>query len=134
VLVLRGGLLEGEPVSDVEVKRLATIPPAEVLRAQLVGAVAGPLTTVVGLFAAPLRDFVNVLDARIAQLQERGEESPAPESPAVESESGLAAAEAAGEAPGAEAPSEAPADEANEGPAQEPPAGEETPPVESEEE
>jgi large subunit ribosomal protein L10 len=72
VLVIRGGLLEGDTVSDVEIKRLATLPPADVVRAQFAGAVAGPLTTIVGLFTAPLRDLVNVLDARITQLQEQG--------------------------------------------------------------
>ena len=72
VLVIRGGLLEGDPVSDVEIKRLATLPPPEVLRAQFAGAVAAPLTTIVGLFTAPLRDLVNVLDARIKQLEEQG--------------------------------------------------------------
>jgi len=61
VLVIRGGLLEGAVVGDVEIKRLATLPPADVLRAQLVGAIAAPLTTVVGLFAAPLRDLIGVL-------------------------------------------------------------------------
>src|SRR6266576_6391239 len=50
VLVIRGGLLEGDLVGDAEIKRLASLPPADVLRAQVVGAVAGPLTTVVGLF------------------------------------------------------------------------------------
>jgi large subunit ribosomal protein L10 len=73
VLVIRGGLLEGDTVSDVEIKRLATLPPADVVRAQFAGAVAAPLTTIVGLFAAPLRDLVNVLDARITQLQEQGD-------------------------------------------------------------
>jgi large subunit ribosomal protein L10 len=73
VLVIRGGLLEGDTVSDVEVKRLATLPPADVVRAQFAGAVAAPLTTIVGLFTAPLRDLVNVLDARITQLQEQGD-------------------------------------------------------------
>ena len=73
VLVIRGGLLEGDTVSDVEIKRLATLPPADVVRAQFAGAVAGPLTTIVGLFTAPLRDLVNVLDARITQLQEQGD-------------------------------------------------------------
>ncbi len=79
VLVIRGGLLEGDTVSDVEVKRLATLPPTDVLRAQLASAVAAPLTTIVGLFTAPLRDLVNVLDARIKQLEEQGESVPAPE-------------------------------------------------------
>jgi large subunit ribosomal protein L10 len=73
VLVIRGGLLEGDTVSDVEIKRLATLPPADVVRAQFAGAVAAPLTTIVGLFTAPLRDLLNVLDARITQLQEQGD-------------------------------------------------------------
>ena len=79
VLVIRGGVFEGTVVGDAEIKRLATLPPADVLRAQLVGAVAAPLTTVVGLFTAPLRDLVGVLDARIRQLEEQGEEVPAEE-------------------------------------------------------
>jgi len=69
VLVIRGGLLEGELVGDEEIRRLATLPAADVLRAQLASAVAAPLTTVVGLFAAPLRELVGVLDARIHQLE-----------------------------------------------------------------
>ena len=72
VLVIRGGLFEGDAVSDAEIKRLATLPPTDVLRAQLASAVAAPLMTVVGLFAAPLRDLVNVIDARIKQLEEQG--------------------------------------------------------------
>ena len=79
VLVIRGGILEGTVVGDVEIKRLATLPSADVLRAQLVGAIAGPLTTVVGLFTAPLRDLAGVLDARIRQLEEQGETIPEPE-------------------------------------------------------
>jgi large subunit ribosomal protein L10 len=86
VLVIRGGLLEGDLVGDEEIKRLAMLPPADVLRAQLVGAVAGPLTTVVGLFAAPLRDLVGVLEARIRQLEEQGEAVPEPEAAAEEPE------------------------------------------------
>ncbi len=69
VLVIRGGLLEGELVGDEEIRRLATLPAADVLRAQLASSVAAPLTTVVGLFAAPLRELVGVLDARIHQLE-----------------------------------------------------------------
>jgi large subunit ribosomal protein L10 len=73
VLVIRGGILEGTVVGDAEIKRLASLPPADVLRAQLAGAVVGPLTMVVGLFTAPLRDLVGVIDARIRQLEEQGE-------------------------------------------------------------
>src|SRR5580765_2524195 len=102
VLVIRGGLLEGDLVGDAEIKRLAGLPPADVLRAQLVGAVAGPLTTVVGLFTAPLRDFVGVLDARIRQLEEQGETVPEPEAAAEESQAEEAAEEPAAEEPAAE--------------------------------
>jgi len=78
VLVIRGGVLEGAVVGDGEIRQLATLPPADVLRAQLAGAVVAPLTTVVGLFTAPLRDLVGVIDARIRQLQE-GDEADAGE-------------------------------------------------------
>jgi large subunit ribosomal protein L10 len=72
VLAVKGGLLEGSQLSAEEVANLATLPPADVLRAQLVGALAGSLTTVVGLFAAPMRDLVGVLQARIDQLEAQG--------------------------------------------------------------
>jgi large subunit ribosomal protein L10 len=84
VLVIRGGILEGNVVGDADIKRLATLPPADVLRAQLAGAVVGPLTMVVGLFTAPLRDLVGVIDARIRQLEEQ--EAEAAEEPQVEEE------------------------------------------------
>ncbi len=104
VLVIRGGLLEGDLVGDAEIKRLASLPPADVLRAQLVGAVAAPLTTVVGLFTAPLRDLVGVLDARIRQLEEQGETVPEPEPAAEEPEPDEATeAEEQSEEPSAEA-------------------------------
>jgi large subunit ribosomal protein L10 len=88
VLEIRGGILDGQQIGEDEVKSLATLPPADVLRAQLVSAVSGPLMTVVGLFTAPLRDLVNVLDARIKQLEEQGEgaEEVTPEAPAAEAE------------------------------------------------
>ena len=119
VLVIRGGLLEGDTVSDVEIKRLATLPPAEVLRAQFAGTVAAPLTTIVGLFTAPLRELVNVIDARITQLQEQGDSLPEreAEAPAEErtAEAETAEPEAAvEEAPAEEASTEEPAQESNE--------------------
>jgi large subunit ribosomal protein L10 len=73
VVEVRGGIIQGKPISAEDVARLATLPPAEVLRGQAVGAIAAPLATVVGLFNAPLRDLVGVLQARIDQLQAEGE-------------------------------------------------------------
>ena len=117
VLVIRGGMLEGTVVGDAEIKRLATLPPAEVLRAQLAGAVFAPLTTVVGLFTAPLRDLVGVIDARIRQLEEQGETVPEPE-PEPESEP-EGEAEATQDEPQAEAPAEEATEEQSEEPSAE---------------
>jgi large subunit ribosomal protein L10 len=112
LFVIRGGILDGVAITADEVEELAKLPPADVLRGQLVGALAGPLQ-VVGLFAAPMRDLVGVLDARIRQLEEAGEtvEEPepaqepiaeaAPEEPAPE-------LEAAAEEPEPEAAAEEP--------------------------
>jgi large subunit ribosomal protein L10 len=83
VLEIRGGILDGQQIGEADVASLATLPPTDVLRGQLVSAVSGPLMTVVGLFAAPLRDLVNVIDARIKQLEEQGgAEEASPEAPA----------------------------------------------------
>ena len=73
VLTLRGGILEGKTLSGEEVDRLATLPPLDVLRGQLVGAIVAPLTQLVALVNAPLRNLHGLIDARIKQLEEQGE-------------------------------------------------------------
>ena len=112
VLSLKGGLLQGQPVSAEEVQKLATLPPADVLQSQVLGAVIGPLNAIVGLFTAPLRDLVGVLDARISQLQEQGEtveaQAPPPEAGAVSEDASEAPEES-----GSDAEPEAPTEEAN---------------------
>jgi large subunit ribosomal protein L10 len=75
VLELRGGMLEGRPVEPGEIESLAKLPPADVLRAQVLGAIAAPLTGIVGLFTAPLQDLYGLLDARIEQLEAQGDTS-----------------------------------------------------------
>ena len=115
VLVIHGGIFEGNVVGDADIKRLATLPPADVLRAQLAGAVAGPLTMLVGLFTAPLRDLVGVIDARIRQLEEQSETVPEPE------------AEASEEQPQAEEEPQAEASAENESQAEASPEAEEAP-------
>ena len=73
ILAVKGGILQGRPMTAEQVRDLATLPPTDVLQGQVLAAVVGPLNAIVGLFAAPLRDFVGVLDARINQLQEQGQ-------------------------------------------------------------
>ena len=68
VLTLRGGLLEGRTLSGDEVDLLATLPPVDVLRGQLVGAIIAPVTQLLALVSTPLRDLHGLVDARIEQL------------------------------------------------------------------
>src|SRR5205823_12858471 len=75
VLTIRGGLLEGRPIEGAAVEELAKLPPADVLRGQVLGAITAPLTAIVGLFTAPLQDLYGLLDARIEQLGGREEET-----------------------------------------------------------
>ena len=75
VLELRGGLLEGRPVERGEIESLAKLPPLDVLRGQVLGAVTAPLTGIVALFSAPLQDLHGLIDARIEQLEAQGDTS-----------------------------------------------------------
>jgi large subunit ribosomal protein L10 len=77
VLEVRGGLLEGRPVAAGDIESLAKLPPFEVLRSQVLGAITAPLTAIVGLFTAPLQDLYGLIDARIEQLQAEGDTSAA---------------------------------------------------------
>ena len=75
VLALRGGTLSGRSISGEDVEELAKLPAPEVVKSQLVGVIVAPLTQLAALLAAPLRDLVGVIDARIAQLEEGGDTS-----------------------------------------------------------
>ena len=75
VLDVRGGLLEGRPVEAADIESLAKLPPFEVLRSQVLGAITAPLTAIVGLFTAPIQDLYGLIDARIEQLQAQGDTS-----------------------------------------------------------
>jgi large subunit ribosomal protein L10 len=68
VLAVRGGMLEGRPIEPSEIESLAKLPPLDILRGQVLGAVTAPLTAIVGLFTAPLQDLYGLIDARIEQL------------------------------------------------------------------
>jgi large subunit ribosomal protein L10 len=116
VLEIRGGILQGRTLTADQVETLAKLPPEDVLRGQVLGAIVAPLTALAGLLNAPLQNFVGLIDARIDQLG--GEEEAAPE-PEAEAEAEAEAAPAE-EAPVAEEES------AEEVPAEEEPAVEES--------
>src|ERR671910_2667765 len=79
VLAIRGGILAGKAVTSEDVESLATLPAADVLRGQVLGAIIGPVQALAGLVAAPLTNLVGLIDARIEQL---GGEEAAPEAEA----------------------------------------------------
>ncbi len=72
-LKIKGGMLGNRILSSEEVEDLAKLPPMEVIRAQLIAAIEGPMTNLVGVISAPLREIVQVLKAR----SEQGEEAQA---------------------------------------------------------
>jgi large subunit ribosomal protein L10 len=77
ILAIRGGVLEGKVMSADEVESLAKLPPLEILRGQVLGAIIAPLTAIMGLVTAPLQNLVGLIDARIEQLG--GADAAAPE-------------------------------------------------------
>jgi large subunit ribosomal protein L10 len=122
VLEIRGGVMQGRALTAAEVESLATLPPADVLRGQVLGAIIAPLSAFAALLNAPLQNLVGLIDARVEQLEKDGPAPAAAEEPAAE--------EAAPE-PAAEATEEPPAEE--EPAAEAEPAAEEVPAAEAEE-
>jgi large subunit ribosomal protein L10 len=85
ILSVRGGILQGKPMSADQVRDLAALPPAEVLRGQVLGAIVAPLNAIAGLINAPLQNLVGLIDARIEQLGGEAAEAE-PEAEAVAEE------------------------------------------------
>jgi large subunit ribosomal protein L10 len=64
-LIIKGGLLDGEPLDADGVRQLADIEPREVLLAKLAGLMAAPMQQFAGLLQAVPRDFAYGLQALI---------------------------------------------------------------------
>ena len=63
-LTIKLGLVDGKVLQPAELKALADLPSREQLRAQIVGALQGPMSRLVSLLQAPMRGLVYVLEAR----------------------------------------------------------------------
>jgi large subunit ribosomal protein L10 len=132
ILAIKGGVLQGRAMTAGEVESLATLPPLDVLRGQVLAAIIAPVTALLGLVSAPVQNLIGLIDARIEQLEAGGDTSasaaaaPAPAEETAPTEEAVPAVEAA--EPEAESTTEAPADEAPE-----PAATEETTTEEQEE-
>jgi large subunit ribosomal protein L10 len=118
ILMIKGGVLQGRTMTAEEVESLATLPPLDILRGQVLAAIIAPVTALLGLVTAPLQNLYGLIDARIEQLEAGGDTSasaaPAEAAPIVE-ETAPAEEAAPAEEPVADAETtEAPADEAPE--------------------
>jgi large subunit ribosomal protein L10 len=60
---VRGGVLEGKPLSREEVVELANMPPREVVLAQLLGVLQAPASHLVRLLNEPGSALARVIDA-----------------------------------------------------------------------
>ncbi len=60
---LRGGVLGGQPLSGEELQALATLPPREVVMAQLLGLLQAPATRLVRLLNEPGSAMARLIDA-----------------------------------------------------------------------
>src|SRR6478735_9615805 len=119
-LVIKGGVLDGKPLTPAEIAKIADLESREVLLAKLAGAFTASLQNAVFLLNAPLSQAARLAGA----LQAKAEQDPSilaggagtepePAPAAEETPVADAAAEDADEAPADEAPAdEAPADEA----------------------
>lgn len=105
ILVVRGGLLDDKFLSDAEIESLASLPPLEVVRAQLLGLFNAPASNIAGVMASSVSQVVNV----IAAYSETGEEPPNGNgsAPPVEAEAEAEAIEESAASAEAEEPEEA---------------------------
>jgi large subunit ribosomal protein L10 len=69
---LRGGVLDGKPLTPEEITALAALPPREVIMAQLLGLLQAPATRLARLLNEPGSAVARVLDA-ISKRQDGAE-------------------------------------------------------------
>jgi large subunit ribosomal protein L10 len=70
VLEIKGAILGTDIIDAAGVRGLAELPPRDVLRAQLIAAIEGPMSNLVNVLNAPMREIAQVLKARSEQDQE----------------------------------------------------------------
>jgi large subunit ribosomal protein L10 len=69
ILQVRGAVMDGQTLTADDVRALGELPSKDVLQGQVVGAIAGPVQGAYNVFAAPLREFLVVLDQYIEKRQ-----------------------------------------------------------------
>lgn len=77
MLKIEGAVLDRKPLTKQNLELLATLPPREVLLAKLFGQMKAPISNLVGVLAALLRNLVNVVNQIQQQKEKSGDQSPA---------------------------------------------------------
>ena len=72
LLVIKGGILDGNPLSPEQIDSLAKLESREVLLGKLAGAMKAQLTQAAYLFNAPLSQTARVVDALRTKVEEQG--------------------------------------------------------------
>jgi large subunit ribosomal protein L10 len=106
-LVIKGGYMDGHPLTVAEVERIADLESRDVLLAKLAGAMKGNLAKAAGLFSAPAAQVARL--AAALQEKKASEPTPAPAVPAASEPTPAPAVPAAAETPAAETPAAEPA-------------------------
>ena len=68
-LNIKGGFLSDRLLTSEEVMTLSTLPSREILLAKTVGGMQAPIITLLSHLATPMRGFINLLQARMQQLE-----------------------------------------------------------------
>ena len=98
LLVIRGGVLEGKPLTPAEIVKLADLEPREVLLAKLAGAMKASQAKAAGTFAALPAQMARLLGALEAKRAAEGPAAPAEQAAPADQAAAPEAAEASAEA------------------------------------
>jgi len=81
-LILKGGLLDGEPLTPERVEQLAELDSRDVLLAKVAGVFQAPMATMAGLMAALPRNLASMVSQLIDKLPPAEEAAPEPDAAA----------------------------------------------------
>jgi large subunit ribosomal protein L10 len=109
-LIVKGGVLDGSPLTADEIRKLADLESREVLLAKLAGGFIAPASQLASVLMAPVRQLAQVLGALAAQVatdpSRAGSDGASATDPQPEAVAEAPAEEAAHEAAADEAPAE----------------------------
>lgn len=107
-LVIKGGIMDGKPLTAADVQKIADLESREVLLSKLAGAMKAKQSQAAALFAAPLSKTARALGALQAKVEADPSAAAAASAPSAEAAESPAAEAAAESAPAESAVEEAP--------------------------